>query len=133
MGYAKKQETKRVTLTDPKYWIDIAVETTWKQKKHFLWAAGNKQGANGALATPLDAYLLGIIIDWNLDDENNVKLPITQESLDMLNPDDADKIIEAAGAVLLDTTESDDSKKNSSEASPPTLAEPESPITSPSK
>lgn len=134
MGYFKKPtlETKRVQLNE-QYWVDITIETTWKQKKHFLLAAGTKLGANGAVATPLDAYLLGIIVAWNLDDEKGNIMPINQESLDLIDPDDMQKIIDVAGAAVIEEQRANDEevKKNSSSQSPDILAETETPNTSP--
>lgn len=107
MGYFKgEQATTKIELTDKKYWVEIFTELRWGQSKQFFRAT--KDGEVDMVASA-DAYLLALIKDWNLDDEQGTKVEITEEAIQGLAQDDALLILTAAG---INTEAADNAKKN---------------------
>lgn len=107
MGYFKdEQATTKIELTDKQYWVEIYTELKWGQSKHFFRAT--KDGEVDMVASA-DAYLLALIKDWNLDDEQGGKVAITEEAIQGLAQDDALLILTAAG---INTEAAEKAKKN---------------------
>jgi hypothetical protein len=95
MGYFKNERTiERVYLADKKYWVEVHTDVTWKEGKNFITPDEN---GNPSIKANVSDYLAALIVDWNLDDENGNKVPITPESIDKLNSPDAAKLVMAAG------------------------------------
>jgi len=108
MAYAQRT-TKKVYLTDPKYWIEIYTSgLRYGDVKNFA-AISEDETAKA------DLTLKSLIASWNLDGEDNHILPLTQENIDLLSSADATLVLNAINDAL---TPDDDAKKNSSSQSP---------------
>lgn len=98
MGYVRTPQIDRVILpSDPNgnYWVEMRSFVFYGDQK----AAANdsmRQGPNGQTEIDSDALsdnmLLRYISDWNLDDDQGVKLPISRDSLAKLIDADANAL-----------------------------------------
>ena len=126
-------ETETLTLpSDPSKWIKVRRRANYR-----IWQDVQALEAATALAGPdlpedriaavarttsrtLETYLLGMVVEWNLTDENGGILPINQASVDELDPRDGQFMAEAAYERAQMRGEQDDIPFGNS--STPTLA-----------
>jgi len=108
MAYFKEgRSTRKVQLlSDPKYEVTIYTDIKWGQTKHAL--SMNDDGSIDMVMSA-DKLLSMLILEWNLDNEAGEILPITQDNIDRLEPEDALHITREAGA---DEVAAADTKKN---------------------
>jgi hypothetical protein len=103
-----ERPTRKVKLpSNREYFVEIYTQATWGQAKQFTVI--NEDGDVDLVRTA-DSKLLAFIKDWNLDDAEGNKLPISQESIDMLNDQDATFLVNETSRAMPAT----DSKKNES-------------------
>lgn len=109
MGYFKETTTKKLTLpSDEKYWVEIVTDLNYGDIKKFA-AAG--AGGEVDFSAAADTFLLTVIKDWNLDDDQEAVLEINSANIDRLEKDDAILIVNEAGGLV----EGDAEKKTSSD------------------
>lgn len=125
MPYIKTQVDRVYLPSDPSYWVDLRQRFTWGDKRTIAKAQLSpelKQALQAAIANGLDVsdpanqkelaaefategdsmtanslLVLSMISEWNLTDENDAKLPINAASLDLLDDEDGDFLLEEAG------------------------------------
>lgn len=97
MGYFKEQQLKKLTLSDPAYWVEIITDLKYGDLKNF---AKVSQAGEVDFATSADVFLETVIKNWNLDDDSGAVLPITPENINKLDQADAVRILNEAGGLV---------------------------------
>lgn len=104
MGYFEASKgTRKVKLpSNDKYWVELAGDIKWGVSKHSLSVDGE---GNVDMVMSADKLLRMLIKDWNLDDEQGNKAPITEEWIDRLEPSDAMYLVKEAGGDQVEAAE----------------------------
>lgn len=120
---AANRPTKRVKLpSNKKFWVDIYTTKNWADRKA-LRDVGLQDGDTLIVAADLAFKLF--IADWNLDDAASNKLPLTQESYDLLAGEDIDVIMDALAPIIAPPSEAEEeAKKKGTMTSSEKLADP---------
>lgn len=99
MSYLKQAETDQLTLpSDPAYWVKLKTKATYGDilaaQSAMLQITQGSNGSSGQITTEMEwaAYMrilsLRMITEWNLTDAQNQVLPLSEASLDLLDPED---------------------------------------------
>lgn len=105
MGYLKPQDTDLHKLpSNPEYWVRLRLRAPWgvHNVSHSamlnVTATSGENNGNGEpnakvitkaeWSAYIQALVRGFITEWNLTDENDKPLPITDASLELLDEDD---------------------------------------------
>lgn len=96
MGYRRDATVTRLPLpSSENYWVDLREFITYGQQKS-VGADALRPGPRGEMEVDNEAVadltVMKYIVAWNLDDENGAVLPITRESLNVLEDIDANAI-----------------------------------------
>lgn len=96
MSYIKEKKTKKVVLpSDSNYWVEILDGIEWEKGKLLI---NSDASVNPEYAEKIFEIF---ITDWNLDDEQGNKLPITKESFGRLALNDVAFLTEEISKTIV--------------------------------
>lgn len=108
-----KRPTKRVVFkTDTNLWADVYANVTYGDRKYI-----SKMSKDSDPVDIADKWLVLQIAEWNVTDDNGQTLPVSSESLELLDEQDVDVIAGVITPIVVpqaeDKKKEDDLKKNS--------------------
>ena len=107
MGYVKPQQVDTLTLpSDPSYFVKMKARFDWGDRGKITDAlvkfdlGGAAPGAANLSAVEIStgnrAMVLALITEWNLTGEDEKPLPLTLDSIGLLDPEDGDFLLKEA-------------------------------------
>lgn len=103
MPYVKKAVAEQIPLvSDPQYWVMWRRKLTYGQMRDIARAGQTTENGEVKMdnLTATDTLLLAHIESWNLTDEQDNPLPLTAESLTVLDEDDAAQLTKLATSQI---------------------------------
>ena len=94
MGYIKQDITLEPLMTNSEFWVDYSAVVDWKAQKRFN-AIGDDDNSGRT-----HALLVEQIKDWNLTDEADQPLELTEENIGLINRDDALHLVAVIGEAI---------------------------------
>lgn len=110
-----QRPTKKLKLpSNSVFWIEYYTTLAWGDRKALREIAQKSSDVDSTddyFSISSDFAFKRFVVDWNLDDAQGVKLPITQEYIDQLADQDMDALLTALAPVISPPKADPESKK----------------------